>query len=350
MRKILIPGIILLLFIVTFFFGFFWWRGNTKPTSLKEEYKAFVIPRGYSATQIGNKLEDEGFIKDAFAFKFYVQISGSTKEIKAGRFSLSPHLSLTEIVKLLTKGPKDIWVTIPEGLRREEIVQRFIDGLEKEGQDASIFYDEFMDKSQEYEGFLFPDTYLFPREASATSVIKYLRETFTKKIKEYEDGISGSNLDLNEIVTLASLIERETKTVEERPVVAGILFNRLEIEMPLQVDAAVQYAVADAECRMPNAILRQAQDDAEQDRSIKCKNWWPILTREDLEIDSLYNTYKYEGLPPAPIANPGISSLKAAIFPQETSYFYYIHDETGNIHYAKTLQEHNENIRKYLGK
>jgi len=82
----------------------------------------------------------------------------------------------------------------------------------------------------------------------------------------------------------------------------------------------------------------------------KCENWWPVLTREDLEIDSLYNTYKYKGLPPAPIANPGISSLKAAIFPQEILYFYYIHDETGNIHYAKTLQEHNENIRKYLGK
>ena len=153
MKKILIPGIILLLFTVTFLVGFLWWKENTKPLSAKEEYRAFVIPRGQSATQIGSKLEDEGFIKDAFAFKFYVQVSGSTKKIKAGRFSLSAHLSLTEIVNLLTKGPKDIWVTIPEGLRREEVMKRFIDGLEKEGKDSTTFKEEFMNQSR-YNLFL----------------------------------------------------------------------------------------------------------------------------------------------------------------------------------------------------
>ncbi|KKR30276.1 MAG: putative periplasmic solute-binding protein [Candidatus Woesebacteria bacterium GW2011_GWA1_39_8] len=119
----------------------------------------------------------------------------------------------------------------------------------------------------------------------------------------------------------------------ERPVVAGILFNRLDIGMGLQVDATVQYAAATIKCKSNS----------------EC-NWWPILTRENLLIYSPYNTYKYRGLPPAPIANPGLYSLKAVINSEDTEYLYYLHDSEGNIHYAKSLDEHNENVRKYLGK
>jgi len=151
---------------------------------------------------------------------------------------------------------------------------------------------------------------------------------------EAKEAISKTKYSLAEIVTLASIIERETKTDSERPVVAGILFNRLDIGMGLQVDASLQYAVANAKCKMLNA---------------KCENWWPILSKEDLRIESPYNTYKYRGLPPAAIANPGLSSLKAVVFPQETNYLYYLHDADGVIHFAATLDEHNENVRKYLG-
>jgi UPF0755 protein len=136
----------------------------------------------------------------------------------------------------------------------------------------------------------------------------------------------GSNLTFVEAVTLASIIERETKTDAERPIVAGILINRLNAGMPLQVDAAVQYAIGTS------------------------KDWWPILGLTDLKINSPFNTYKFAGLPPAPIANPGLSSLKAAFAPTATSYWYYIHDSTGQIHYAKTLAEHNANIAKFLGR
>jgi UPF0755 protein len=151
-----------------------------------------------------------------------------------------------------------------------------------------------------------------------------MNDTFTAKTSGLTP--QGSNLSFADSVILASILERETKTDAERPVVAGILINRLNLGMPLQVDATVQYAVGTS------------------------KDWWPILTLEDLKVNSLYNTYKYAGLPPGPIANPGLSSLKAAFNPAQTDYLYYIHDPTGQIHYAKTLAEQNANIAKYLGK
>ena len=144
-----------------------------------------------------------------------------------------------------------------------------------------------------------------------------------------------SDMDLTQDqVILASLIERETKTAEERPIVAGILINRLNVGMALQVDAAVQYAIGSTKCTV---------------QSTKC-DWWPILTKNDLASASKFNTYKYPGLPPTPIANPGTSSLTAAFNPTGNDYWYYIHDNDGQIHYAKTLSEHNANIAKYLGK
>jgi UPF0755 protein len=153
-------------------------------------------------------------------------------------------------------------------------------------------------------------------------------------VKAFEGEISGSDLTLAGIVTLASIIERETKKDEERGVVAGILLNRLEIGMGLQADATVQYAIATINC---------------QGVTTDC-DWWPQLSKENLTVNSPFNTYRFRGLPPAPIANPGMSSLKAAINPQATDYLYYLHDPEGIIHYAVTLAEHNENVRKYLGK
>jgi UPF0755 protein len=151
-----------------------------------------------------------------------------------------------------------------------------------------------------------------------------MTETFTAKTQGLT--VQGSNLTFSQAVILASLLERETKTDTERPIVAGILINRLNLGMPLQVDASVQYAVGTP------------------------ADWWPIITLNDLKVNSLYNTYKYAGLPPAPIANPGLSSFKAALNPAQTDYLYYISDTSGQIHYAKTLAEQNANIAKYLGK
>lgn len=289
--------------------------------------------------EVAEALYEKHLIKSPLAFKFYVQLMGRTNDIQSGEFKIFPSLSIPEIVDVISKGPQELWVTIPEGLRREQIIERFITVLEMPGDRTSLFREEFLEESEGKEGFLFPDTYLFPRDVKVDTVISAMRNTFDKRLSEI-GGDGSSKLSLGESVVLASIIERETKADVERPVVAGILLNRLDTKMGLQADATVQYAIASAKCK---TRLRQGSSEAQ------CV-WWPILVRDDLQIDSPYNTYKYRGLPPTPIANPGLAALRAAIYPEESDYFYYIHDPEGNIHYAKTLEEHNENVRQYLGK
>ena len=302
--------------------GNIWWGGSVKSVSQDTSEKDFLITKGSSASQIGTKLQEEGLIRSSLALRIYVQATGRSKSIQAGEYSLSPSYSLIKMVDILLKGPIEVWVTVPEGLRREEIAERFATGLAKK--DKQVFVQEFLASSKANEGYLFPDTYLFPKTASAAAVVAKMLATFDKMTAEFEEGIAASDLSLDNLVILASIIERETRTDEERSIVAGILINRLNIGMGLQADATVQYAVGTSE------------------------NWWPILTKEDIATSSPYNTYRFRGLPPAPIANPGLSSLKAAIFPEENDYLYYLHDSKGQIYYARTLEEHNENVRKYL--
>jgi len=313
----LVAGLILALVV-----GNFWWGSSIKAVSGDTTEKDFLITKGSSASLIGTKLQGEGLIRSSLAFRLYVQLTGKAKGIQAGEYSLSPSHSLIKMVDILSKGPIEVWVTVPEGLRREEIADRFASGLAKK--DKQAFVQEFLASSKAKEGYLFPDTYLFPKTASASAVVNKMLATFDKKTSEFKDGISSAKLSLEDIVTLASIVERETRTDAERPVVAGILINRLDIGMGLQADATVQYAVGTPE------------------------NWWPVITKQDQTSSSPYNTYKFRGLPPTPIASPGLSSLKAAIFPQENDYLYYLHDSKGQIYYARTLEEHNENVRKYL--
>lgn len=334
MKRLIIPLAIILALIIVGLGAFSWWNENLTAPSVNDKEIRFVIPKGRSATQIGEKLADEGLVKNPLAFKIYVQVTGKAKKVQAGEYTLSPNFSLIEVVDKLTSGPEELWVTVPEGLRREEIVDRFIEGLDVNLSQAAVFRQEFLEESEGFEGFLFPDTYLFPNDAQASMVVSKLRQTFEEKTEPLRDDIARSGYSQNQLVTLASIIERETKTEEERPIVAGILLKRLESGVPLQVDASVQYAVASDRCSVD---------------SVQC-DWWPVILRSDLEISSQYNSYKFNGFPPAPIANPGLTSLSAAVNPQGSEYWYYIHDPEGNIHYAGTLSEHNQNVRRYLGK
>jgi len=319
--------VFLLTFLLILFFA--WWTINVKAPSANQEKISFLIPKGRSAGEVGSSLYKAGLIKSPLAFKIYVQATDKSKKINTGEFELSKNMNLYEIVDRLGKGPVEIWVTVPEGLRREEVVEKIMPqlGISDEG-----FRDSFLAASKGLEGQLFPDTYLFPKDVTAERVVKVMNDTFEKKYAGLVGG-SESFRAKNEIVTMASIIERETKTDEERPVVAGILWKRLDADgWLIQADASVQYAVANAKC------------------ANKCQNWWPILTKEDLEVASAYNTYKNKSLPPAPIANPGLSSLRAVMNPTASQYWFYIHDSSGAIHYGKTIEEHNANISKYLGK
>lgn len=319
MKKVLLFLIPILIFIV----GLYWFSSSSKPVSDETKLQDFLVIKGSSASQVGNKLNKEGFVKSSLAFKLYVQITGNTKKIQAGEYRLSPGFSLVTIVNELKKGPVGVWTTIPEGLRREEIAYRFAESLDKE--DKTTFIKEFLQASLGQEGYLFPDTYIFLKTIQAQGVVQKMRTTFEKKV--------GTEITKEQLV-VASLVERETKTNEERPTVAGIIYKRLKADWPLQIDATLQYAVADARCQISD---------------IRCE-WWVLLTKEDLGINSPYNSYKLTGLPPTPIANPGLSSIKAAVYPEESGYWFYIHDSKGNIHFAGTISEHNDNIRKYLGK
>jgi UPF0755 protein len=209
------------------------------------------------------------------------------------------------------------------------VAERVIKELELSTDQAKNFRQEFLSVSDGMEGFLFPDTYLFPKDVSASVVVSKMRSTFDQK---FGTNTGNSGLDLNELVILASIIERETVTPEERPIVAGIYLKRLQAGWTLDADATIQYAVASLECK----------------NKIECKWWKRSLTAQDLEIKSPFNTYRNAGLPPNPICNPGLSSLTAVSNPQDSPYWFYLHDNNGKIHYAKTLEEHNMNVNKYL--
>lgn len=287
--------------------GLFWIKNAVEPVSGQEISVDFLITKGSSASQIANKLHQAGLIKSSLAFKVYVQLMGKQNKINAGEFRLSPSQNLFDVVETLQKGPVELWVTIPEGLRHEEIAAKFTKGLGKD----EAFTEEFIALTKDEEGYLFPETYLFPKTVTSQAILNRMKQTFNIKADE---GIT------REQVIMASIIERETKGNAEKPIVAGILYKRIKNDWPLQVDATIQYA----------------------------KGSWEPIYSADKELNSPYNTYKFQGLPPGPISNPGAASLKASVNPEESEYWYYIHDNGGQIHYASTFEEHNANIVKYL--
>lgn len=298
------------------------------PVSSEDSPQIFIIKPGQPVTQIAQNLKKENLIKSSFAFRLLVSQMGIAQKIQAGDFRLSQNMTSRDIAKELTHGAIDVWVTIPEGLRIEEQAQKIEEKL-KFGSNNKFQFDKKEYLKLADEGYMFPDTYLIPKDVSAANVVERLRQTFDQKVEKniLEKG-GENNLSPEEVIVLASLVEREAKTNEERPIIAGILLNRLEAGVALQVDATVQYA--------------KGYDSAKN-------SWWPQVSREDYRsVKSPYNTYLFTGLPTKPIASPGLESIRAASDPQDTDYFYYLHDPDGKIHYAKTIEEHNRNIQEFL--
>lgn len=294
-----------------------YYQSQLKPAAKEEAYQIFVIRPGQPVVQIARNLKEAGLVRNALAFRLLVAQMGIAKSIQAGDFRLSPHLSAADIATELTHGAIDVWITFPEGTRVEEMAE-IIEAKLKTPQNDKYQFDKQEFVKLASEGYMFPDTYLIAKDTTAQLVADRLRLTFDEKVGQV----------LEEIVILASLVEREAKSDEERPTIAGILLNRLDAGIALQVDATVQYAKG---------------YDAASD------SWWPQVTPEDYQkVKSPYNTYLHPGLPPGPIANPGRQSIRAATSPQETNYLYYLHDSEGKIHYAETIEEHNANIRQYL--
>lgn len=299
-----------------------------QPAGKEDQSQIFVIAPGEPVSTTIQNLKEKGLIRNSLAFRLLVSQLGISKNIQAGDFRLSPNMSAREIAKELTHGAIDIWITFPEGLRLEEQAER-IEAKLKFGTNTNYSFDKKEYLKVAEEGYMFPDTYLIPKDAFAKDVASLLRNTFTAKVQELlPETKTEEGLTAEEVIILASLVEKEAKSDSERAEIAGILINRLNEGMALQVDATVQYAKG---------------YDASNN------TWWPQITQADYQaVKSPFNTYLSPGLPPQPISSPGLASIKAAANPAKTDYFYYLHDPEGKIHFAKTVEEHNKNIEEFL--
>ena len=301
--------------------GWLWWNNSISPVDPNNATPVlFEVKSGDGAKAIASNLASQNLIRSPTGFYVLVKVLGIDRQIQAGDFRLNRSMNAKEVAEQLTHGITDQWVTMLEGWRDEEIAAK----LDK---DLNIPEEEFLKYTK--EGYMFPDTYLIPQNATAAAVAQIFLDNFNKKITpQMRTDATKSGLTLNDILVVASLVEREGRSAQDRPIIAGILLKRLKNNWPLEVDATLQYALG-----------YQAAD----------KTWWKkYLTDEDKKLNSPYNTYLNTGLPPTPICNPGLESINAAIYPTDSDYWYYIHDTTGQVHYAKTLQEHNANIAKYL--
>jgi UPF0755 protein len=310
---------LLLVIFVTFCTGFWFWF-QLQPVSSGTQKISFVVTKSESGDSIIRRLQTTGLIRSTIVAKIYLRLTNTSHRLKPGGYSLTPASSTPQIFAVLVSGPADIWVTIPEGWRREQIAARLGNSL------TNFSAYEFNQLSATYEGQLFPDTYLLPALATPSSVLSIFLKNFTKK----------TNLDPTlpadrQTLILASLVEREANTDSDRLLIAGILQKRLAANWPLQVDASVQYATSTKACMAT---------------PIEVCDWWQEIL--DTTYPSPYNTYLNPGLPPGSISNPGLASIRAAKEPQTSSYWYYLTAPDGQTHYAATLEEHQQNIDKYL--
>lgn len=286
---------------------------------------ALVINPGETVSDVAADLEEKGIIRSAMAFKLSAKEAGLTG-VNVGDFLVSPSMTHTEIIDVLKGGSTDVRVTLLEGWRVEQIA----DALNKE---LKIDKAEFIAAAKEDEGYLFPDTYFFHPDASIETIISTMKNNFNRKYtEELQNKIKAQGLTPEEGVILASMVEREGRSSKVRTEVAGVLLNRLEMGMKLDIDATVQYA-KDSQ-KIKNGTIQ--------------KYWEPILIADYQGVNSPYNTYTNNGLPPGPIANPSLMSLEAVANADPNSqYVYYFHDKEGNSYYAKTLEEHNANVANH---
>lgn len=280
------------------------------------ENSLFNVEKGAPLGVISYRLKDQGYIRSRFLFEGLLILKQGEKGVVEGEYLFNKPVNLISVVMRLGGsdfGFERVKITIPEGFTRKEIATRCAELLE------NCNYQEFLRKTDGMEGYLFPDTYLIFPGRNEDDLIEKMKANFTSKTKDILSG--KTDKEINDIIILASIIERESSGDADRKIISGILHNRLKKNMLLQVDATFYY------------ILGKTSSQ---------------LTLSDLRIDSPFNTYRYKGLPPEPIGNPGIKSIQASIEPAQTKYLYYLHDENRNVYYAETHDGHVRNKKLYL--
>ncbi len=305
------------------------------------EVISIEIPKGSNTLDIAQLLKEKQLIKNELVFRYYVKYLGYGAELKAGRFDLSKNMNLEEIIQKLVEGNtfiETVRFTIPEGYNVNQIAERLAEQglvnkdrflqLTKEGNFDFPFIKQIPQRDEvvyKLEGYLFPETYEIKKGATEEEIIQKMLAQFEKEWKtEWNKVIEEKGMTIHDIVTLSSIIEREVVVDKERPIVAGVFYNRIRDSWNLQSCATVQF------------ILGKQKDR---------------LTYDDLEIDNPYNTYIYQGLPPGPIGTPGRKSLEAVVFPAENDYFFFVtkKDNSGEHYFSKTFAEHQRNNAKSAG-
>ncbi len=325
-------GFTLVLITLAIFSIYFVYQISTQPNF--EGEREFVITKGENVNQISQNLYEQGLIKSKFAFKAYLYLRRLQGSVQAGTYILTP-MDIIDLTKILIAGKVDNEISlrfiegwtlddIAEYLVKQKIINNKNDFLNNAQIDNFRSSYPFLEKSNSnsLEGFIFPDTYRVFKNASVKDIIIKTLDNFNKKLTPaLKTEIKARGKSLYDVLIMASILEKEVPNDDDRRLVAGILWKRLKAKMPLQVDSTLNYVT-------------------------KGKN--PSLTKEELKIDSPYNTYKYRGLPPTPICNPGESAIRAAIYPKNSEYWYYLSTKDGKTIFSKTLEEHNRAVEKYL--
>lgn len=298
----------------------------------------FVVEPGETATDIAARLKRKGLISDAELFRRYAQYHGLDAGIEIGEFTLRQTMTIPEIAQALQQGqrPEQV-VTIQEGLRLEQVAaavaaqtsisqQEFLLLATTGWRDSGFVFDFLADlpPAATLEGFLFPETYRLPEEPVATDLLGRMLETFGARVTpEMQAAVANRGLSVYELVTLASIVEREAVLDEERAIIAGVYHNRLDAGWFLDACPTVQYALGTPD------------------------HWWPQFMLEATEVDSPYNTYRNLGLPPGPICSPGLASIRAAAYPADTDYYFFLADCTKNDGSHLFAVTHEEHLRNY---
>ncbi len=288
--------------------------------ALPQNSVTVVVENGSGVTQIAAQLREQGVVRSARLLALFLRARGVANQIEAAEYVFPAHETVPEVAAVLEAGgrPPTAWITVPEGYTATQIAQRLSDARLRAAEDflhavrtGSLRFGAA--RTNGLEGYLFPETYQMRRDASAQDVAGLMTDQFRRELpRDYAAAAKKIGYSLPQIVTIASIIEREAKVDDERPLMAGVYYNRLRRQMPLEVDATIEYALP--------------------------KHKYALSYR-DLAVDSPYNTYTHAGLPPTPIANPGKRSILAALHPRPSAFLYYVYCGHGRHQFSNTLEE-----------
>lgn len=300
-----------------------WYLIRPVGTSTAEE--VFVVPQDKNGFKTAATLTEQGFIRSDRAYRVFTGLRNMNESAVSGGYRLSQNMTMWQVMEKLNNHPDLVWVTVSEGLRKEQVGESLATQLGWTDTQLELWNNAYADSDEYYEGVYFPDTYLLPLDETPTQIAKRFIDKFNEKIGPLLDQFAEKDIKWTTGVKIASLIEREAAGPHDMKLISGIIWKRLEIGMKLEIDATMQYT-----------------------RGKVNGKWWGTIDLSEKQRDSPYNTYKYKGLPPTPISNPGLAAIEAALNPEETVCIFYLHDKNQQIHCAQTYTEHKENIQKYL--